>query len=151
FAGPTVADTVARAAQADLGACFAALDSCGTDADLVAVAKKCLAARVGERFADGEAVDRAVTLYRAGGEERLRRAERERVAAETRAVEAVNTRREAEARAEAERANAVEQRRRRRTQLGLAAAVMLLVSMVGAFAWWQDKQAGERKLADERA
>jgi eukaryotic-like serine/threonine-protein kinase len=151
FAGNTVADTVAKAAQADLGACFAALDACGADAELVAVAKKCLAAHAGDRFASGEDVATAVAAYRAGVEERLRRSERERVAAEAKAVEEVNTRREAEARADAERANAAEQQKRRRSQLGLAAAVVLLVGVVGAFAWWQDKQAGARKLADERA
>jgi tetratricopeptide (TPR) repeat protein len=150
FSGNTVADTVLRAAQANLRACFEALEACGVDAELVAVAKKCLAPRAAERYANGEDVAAAVSAYRAGVEDRLHRAERERAAAEARAAEEVNTRREAEARAEAERKNATEQRKRRRAQLMVAAVVLVLLGGAGAFAWWRDKQAGERKLTEER-
>ncbi len=144
FEGTTVLDTVRKAAAADLTDAFARLDASGADAELVAVAKKCLAPRPADRYAHAEEAAGAVAAYRAGVEERLRRAERDRAAAEARAAEELNTRREAEAKAD-------EQRARRRVQLALAASVLLLAAGVGAFAWWRDKQADERKLADEQA
>jgi serine/threonine protein kinase len=49
FAGDTAADTVRRAARAELGECRAALGACGADAELVAVAERCLAARPADR------------------------------------------------------------------------------------------------------
>jgi tetratricopeptide (TPR) repeat protein len=77
-------------------------------------------------------VAEAVAGYRAGVEERLRTAERERAAAK-----------------------AAEQRRRRRAQLGLAAAVLAIVTGGGLFAWWQDRQAvaltKERQFKERQA
>ena len=151
FAGDTVADTVGRAARADLTDCFARLETCGADAELVAVARKCLAPDPSDRYPSGEAVAAAVTRYRTGVDERYLRAERDRIAAEARAAEEANTRREAEARADAERASAAEQRKRRGAQFAAVVAVLVLVGAVGAFAWWRDKMTGERQLADERA
>lgn len=143
FVGDTALSTVLMAAQAELTNCFAQLDACGADPDLIALAKRCLASAVHDRFADGESVAEAVAAYRAGVEERLRRAERERVAAEARAAEEANTRREAEARV-------AEQRKRRRVQAALAAAVLLLVAGGGIFAWWQERTVGERRARDAR-
>jgi tetratricopeptide (TPR) repeat protein/predicted Ser/Thr protein kinase len=130
FLGDTVIDTILMAAQAELGECFAQFDSCGADAELVAVAKRCLLPDASARFADGKAVAEAVAAYRAGVEERLRGAERDR---------AVH---EAEAR---------EQRKRRKVQLALVTSVLLMGVGVGAVAWWQDHQNNARKLADEQA
>lgn len=48
------------------------------------------------------------------------------------------------------RAIEVEQRKRRTVQLALAVAVLILVACGGAFAWWQDKQAQERRWVEER-
>ncbi len=158
FGGTTILDTVRRAAAADLSECFTRLGACGADAELIAVAKRCLAAEAAERFDTGEEVAAALGAYRAGVEERLRRSERERAAAEARAAEELNTRREAEARAEAEqaraeaeRARADEQRRRRRAQLVLALVVLVIVAALGAFVVYTDRRAAERKLADERS
>ena len=144
FVGDTVLDTVLRAAEAQLAACFAQLAASGADADIVAVARRCLAPDPADRFPDGAAVARAVAAYRAGVEARLSRAERDRAAAEATAAEAVNTRRESEARA-------AEQRKRRRVQLALAVAVALLAVGAGAVAWWEDRQEAKRGLAAERA
>ncbi len=130
FAGNSVMDTIIRAAQADLRDTFTRLDECGADAELLALAKRCLAARAADRPATGAQLAEEVAAYRAELEERLRRAERERAAAE---------------------AKAEEQRKRRRVQFALAAAVLLLVGAGAGFAWWHDKQATERQLADERA
>jgi tetratricopeptide (TPR) repeat protein/predicted Ser/Thr protein kinase len=150
FGADTLADAVLRAAQADLGPCFAALDACGADADLLAVARKCLAPGPADRYPTAAAVASAVSAYRTGVEQRWHRAERDRAAAEARAAEALNTRAEAEARIGAERAAAAEQRKRRRAQLAVAAALVLLLAGAGAFGWWRDKQTAERELADER-
>ncbi len=44
----------------------------------------------------------------------------------------------------------VERRKRRKVQLALAVAVLMLLMCGGAFAWWHDRQAQERRLLDER-
>jgi tetratricopeptide (TPR) repeat protein len=119
FLGQTVVATVLKAATGEVGECFTALDRCGADAELVAVAKRCLAPVAGDRFTDGKATAEAVAAYRAGVEERLRRAERERTVHET---------------------EAREQRKRRKVQLALVGAVALLVCAGGAFAWYSDRQ-----------
>ncbi len=73
-------------------------------------------------------------------------------------AEAERRAREAEfevVRAEGERANAelrvAEQRKRRKIQLAFFGAVFLLAAGLGAAAWWQDRQAADRKAERERA
>jgi tetratricopeptide (TPR) repeat protein len=117
-----------RARQGDLARAFARLDDCGADAELISLCKRCLSPRPDDRPADAGEVAALVAAYRAGVEERLRRAEREQ------AVSA---------------AEAAEQRKRRRVQLALTAAVGLLATAGGAFAWWQARVEGDRKA--ERA
>ena len=123
----TSAEIQALAITAQLGPAFERLDSCNADPELVALAKHCLSANPDDRPADAKQVAKSIAFFRAGVEDRLRRAERDRAAAEAKAAEEVNTRREAGAR-ESER------RKRRRTQLALAAAAILLLA-VGAFGW----------------
>jgi tetratricopeptide (TPR) repeat protein len=118
-----------QAVAADTAEALTRLGGCGADADLVALATRCLAADPFERPRDGGAVAAAVTAYQESVAERLRRAELERAAAEARAQEEQNTRRMAEARA-------AEERRRRRAQLGLTAAVVLLVALGGGASVW---------------
>ena len=98
------------------------------DPGLVALCKRCLSPEKADRPADGGEVARAVAALRAAADERARRAERDRAAAA---------------------AEAREQRKRRRVQLALAGAVGLLLLAGGGFAWWQDRQAADRRLADE--
>ncbi len=130
FPGTSAGEAVQKAIRADLSACYASLDGCGADAELIALAKRCLAADRAERFADGKAVAEVVAAYRAGVEERLRRAERDRAVSE---------------------AEAREQRKRRQVQLALLAALALLLAAGGAFAWWREKTASDQRLVDERA
>jgi tetratricopeptide (TPR) repeat protein len=78
--GRSSAEALARARECDTAAALAALDGCGADAELVALAKQCLAAGKPDRPADATAVAAAVTAYRAGVEDRLRRAEADRAA-----------------------------------------------------------------------
>ena len=131
FAGQSALDTIIRAARAELDDALARLDACGADAELVALCKRCLAAKAGDRFDDGTALADAVAAYRAGVDARLRTAERERAAAEARAREEQNTRREAEARADAEHAKGAEQKKRRRVQLALAGVVAVVLAGSG--------------------
>src|SRR5207245_1192234 len=95
---------------------------------LVALCKHCLAAEKADRPADAGEVARAVAGLRAAAEERARAAELE------------------QARAEAE---AREQKKRRRVQLALVAAVGLLLIGGGAFAWYSDRQATQRRVEVE--
>ncbi len=113
-----------KAARADLTAALTALDRCGADAELVALAKWCLRPAPAERPANGKAVADAVAAYRARVEERLHRAHAERAAAEVKAAE---------------------QKRKRRWQLAAFAVGTLLLAGTAVALWWDDKQATARK------
>jgi tetratricopeptide (TPR) repeat protein len=120
FVGTTVHETITKAANADLADVLARLETCGADAELLAVSRRCLAANPEERFADGREVASAIAAYRAGVEARLRRAEAERAEALVREAE---------------------QRKRRRLTLvagGLIAAVLLIGLAVSL---WQMRRA----------
>jgi tetratricopeptide (TPR) repeat protein len=130
FSGDTVLDTVKQAARAETTECFAQLGACGADAELVALAKTCLAAEPVDRFATAADVAAAVAAYRAGVEERLRKAERDR------AVSAAEAR---------------EQRKRRKVQLVLVVGVALFLAAGGGVAWYSDRQAAERQRKEELA
>jgi serine/threonine-protein kinase len=119
FTGQDVSAILGRSARGDLAETFTRLDGCGADAELVRLAKACLAAEPGARPPDGAAVAAQVAAYRAGVAERLRTAELERAAAEVRAVE---------------------ERRRRRAQLALAGAVLLLLTLGGGGGWYVRQQ-----------
>jgi serine/threonine-protein kinase len=73
---------LARAAEADLSDAFARLDACTADADLVRLARACLAAAPEDRPRGADVVARAVADYRSAVQQRLLRAEREQAAAE---------------------------------------------------------------------
>src|SRR5262249_33019778 len=60
----------ARAMCADLGGAFARLDGCGADAELVALAKACLAPEAVARPRDAGAVAATVTAYQNAVQER---------------------------------------------------------------------------------
>src|SRR5262249_1300364 len=108
-----------QAARGDLADAFARLDACGADADLVALARRCLAAEREERPANAGGLAAQLTAYVESVEARLRRAELERAQAEVKAAEG---------------------RKRQRVQLGLAGALLLLVVGGGSGAWlWQQR------------
>src|SRR5262249_19489471 len=117
YVGPDKEAVRRKAARADLADAFARLDRCGADAELVALARRCLAAEPAARAAGGGEVAAAGAAYRGGVEGRLRRAELGRAAAQARAEEEARTRRVAEEKA------AVERRARR-----LTAALLLLLA-----------------------
>jgi serine/threonine-protein kinase len=111
---------LAQAERGDLGETFARLDGCGADAELVQLAKSCLAAERDARPRDGGAVAGAVGAYLAGVQERLRQAELDRAAAQARAGE---------------------ERRRRRWQ---AVGALLLAALAGG-GWWVSLDRAERR------
>lgn len=135
FAGESSEATRVMAARGSVADCFARLDACGAEPELVALCKRCLAPEPGGRPADGGEVARAVTELRQAAEERARRAELERV------------------RADGERAaaevRAAEQRKRRHTQAALGISLTAAVLLAGVFAWWvSDQRRAARELAE---
>jgi tetratricopeptide (TPR) repeat protein len=126
-------DLKARAEAGHLESAWARLEGSGADGELVRLARSCLAARPEERPTDAAVVSQAMAAYQTGVQERLRRAEVERAAAEARAEEEARTRQVAEAKAAVER-------RARRLAVVLAAAAVLLVAVVGGGTWWVQQQ-----------
>jgi tetratricopeptide (TPR) repeat protein len=130
---PFVAETAeaarVKAAQGDVGACFARLEACGADPDLVALCQRCLAPRPEDRPPDAGAVAQAVAALRAAADERARRAELERVQAEGEAREAL--------------ARAAEQRQRRRLLLTASAIIALVLFLGLGVSLWQMRRALE--------
>jgi tetratricopeptide (TPR) repeat protein/serine/threonine protein kinase len=124
-------ELAARAQAGDHMEAFAALDASGADAELVRLAKQCLATEPSERPADAGAVAVAMTAYLAEVQERLRRAELDRTAAEARAKEAKAT-------ATAERKS------RQRTRL-LAAMVLVVVAVAAVGSVLLQNQMSKRR------
>jgi tetratricopeptide (TPR) repeat protein len=127
YTGPTSRAVLARAESGDLTECFARLDACGADAELIALAKRCLSAERDLRPASAGEVAEAVAAHRAGVRARLAAAETARAAAEV---------------------EAREQKRRRRVQLALAAAV-LLIAAGGAAVAVRESVRAERERTEE--
>ena len=76
-----------QAARGDLTDALARLDACGADAELIALAKACLAAEPERRPRNAGEVAGRMTAYQAGVQERLKAAELARVEAQARAEE----------------------------------------------------------------
>jgi Tfp pilus assembly protein PilF len=126
FAAGSAETVRVQSAQGKLDECFARLDGCGADPELVALCKRCLAPSPADRPAGAGEVARAVGALRAEADERARRAELERVKAEGEKIAA-------ELRATA-------QRKRRRVQLALAGTVLLLLMSGLNIGWWAREQ-----------
>jgi WD40 repeat protein len=115
YTGKSGEDVRLMAIRGKLADAYARLDQCGADAKLVELCRACLSEEREQRPQDAGAVAATVHDYLASVEERARRAERERAAAEARTAE---------------------QRKRRRVQLALAATVLLaLVGGIVATTW----------------
>jgi hypothetical protein len=113
FEGASPETVRVRAAQGDVADCLARLGGCGAEPGLVDLCRRCLSPRQDDRPADAGEVAKAVAGLRAAADERARRAELERVRAET------------DARA---------QRQRRRAEFAAAAGLLgtlVLLQMVG--------------------
>ncbi len=136
YRGRETGELLRKAARADLTDAFVRLDGCGADAELVGLAKACLAAEPAERPRDGRAAAGAMTAHLAGVQERLRKAELERAAAQ--------------ARAEAALAKTRAERRARRMTVALAATLLLALTAAGAGTLWYQQDRAARAAADAR-
>lgn len=132
FVGTSRLETIEKTANAQVSEVLGRLDTSGADAELLGLAKQCLATRAEDRPADARVVAEQVSSYRAGVDARLQKAQTERAEALVREAE---------------------QRRRRRILQwagGVIAAVLLLgvagttVGMVRA-----DLAAEQERLAKE--
>ncbi|HQR08354.1 MAG TPA: serine/threonine-protein kinase [Gemmatales bacterium] len=128
YVGASALDTIVQAADGDTTDALARLDACGADAEVISLAKRCLAVKPAERPADGQAVANLVAEYRQGVEERLKRAETERAASEAKAIE--------------------QAKRRRVVQVGAGViAAVLFLGVIGTsigFVWAKDAAERER-------
>jgi serine/threonine-protein kinase len=117
-----------QAARGILEGAYARLDLCGADADLVALARTCLATEREQRPRHTGVVADAVAAYQAQVQEKLHRAEMARAQAQVKAAE---------------------ERKRRRLTLLVAALLLLLVGGGSAAGWWYQEQQAEHEA--ERA
>jgi serine/threonine-protein kinase len=129
FRSAGVLDLLQQTREGDLGDATARLDHCGADAELVRLAKDCLAAEPADRPADGSAVATRLAEYLAGVQARLRQAELERAQAQVKVLE---------------------QRKRQRLTLALAASVLLTVCLGGGGYAWLQQQRAERRSTTAR-
>jgi tetratricopeptide (TPR) repeat protein len=110
FLGRSSAEIMRNAALGDMADALVRLNACGAEAELVALARDCLAREAEDRPRHAGAVAARVTTYLAGVQDRVQAAERERAVAEARAVE---------------------ERKRRKLQLGLAGCLLALTTVGG--------------------
>jgi serine/threonine-protein kinase len=123
YSGGDGDERLRRARRGDMTEALVRLAQCGADATLVELCRECLALERRDRPRDAGAVAKRIGEYQAEVQDRLRRAELERVAAETRAKE--------------EKARTAAERRARRRTLALAAAMLVLVAGGGGGFWWR--------------
>jgi serine/threonine protein kinase len=108
YSGRSLAEVHRKAKAGDLSDALDRLAACGAEAELLELARRCLARRAPDRHRDARDVAQAMTTYLAGVQDRLRTTELARV--------------EAQARTE-------EERKRRKTQLRMAAAILLALAL----------------------
>ncbi|MBL8819680.1 MAG: protein kinase [Planctomyces sp.] len=117
------------ATRGKLDDCFTRLEACGADAELIALAKNCMAIEPKERPRNAKVLTEQITGYLTSVESRLHAAELQSAAEGARAEEAIQTAREHELAASAER-------RARRMQVRFVSAVLLAVLIGGIAATW---------------
>ncbi len=110
YTGRSQHELLRKAMRGDTGDALARLDGCGAEAELVSIAKHCIAFEPEDRPRDAGLVAGRITAYLSGVQARLQAAERERAVAVARAIE---------------------ERRRRKLHLGLGAAVLALTTLGG--------------------
>ena len=136
YVGATFEAVRVMALRGKLDDCFARLDASGSEPELVALCKRCLAFEPAERPPNAGEVAKAVAELRAAADERARRAELERVRVEGEQATA--------------EARATERRKRRRLWIG--AAALLAAAVVGGLtAVVAVQRRANAELADEQA
>jgi tetratricopeptide (TPR) repeat protein len=155
YVGITKEEVKRQARAAELTGAYERLGGCGADADLIKLAKRCLAEKRDDRPQNAGEVAKAVEEYLAAVEARAEEARQKAAAAAARAEEAKATTREAQAKEAAQRARAAEaearaaaERRARWRTLWLAASVVLLLLATGVASLfkWQASQAEVARL-----
>jgi serine/threonine-protein kinase len=129
FTGRGSLEVLRSASRGEMGEALGRLDGCGADAELVALARDCLAPDRDDRPRDASVVAGRVTAYLAGVQERVKAAERRRAVAE---------------------ATAVEERKRRKLQVGLAASLLVLTTLGGLGTTYYLQQRAARAAAIDR-
>lgn len=113
-----------KARDVDLADAYQRLESCGCDAELLRLSKRCLAPQAEDRPKNAGMLADEVTAYLESAEKRLRQAELATAAA---------------------RAVAVEERKRHRLRLALAASALFTVVVgSGLWIWAQQRQAKQQ-------
>jgi tetratricopeptide (TPR) repeat protein len=125
FLAPLTRAALQLAVRGDLSGAWSRLKQCTADPELVDLARACLAPEPGDRPAHAAEVARRISAYRAGVEERLRRAEVEKAAA---------------------RARVRAERRARHLTVALV-FLLLVVGGIGGAGWWWSN---ERRQATEQ-
>lgn len=150
FTGSAV-EAQRKAGAADLADARRRLADCGADAELVALAGRCLAAQPWDRPQSASELARQLTVYKESVQRRLRQAELDRAAEHARAAEAVLTAEQERRAHAAAQARAEEERRRQRVTMVLAATVVLFVIAAGAGLAFvsHQRQAYREELADQ--
>jgi Flp pilus assembly protein TadD len=110
YAGSTREEIRSKAARGDLADARGRLEACGADAELIDLARDCLAADLEHRPRNAGEVVRRISGHLAGVQERLKAAELARVEAQ---------------------AKATEERKRRRLTVALAASVLVIAGLAG--------------------
>ncbi len=129
FVGRSSGEIQRTAGLGDLADALARLDACGADPDLVALTRDCLAREREDRPRSAGELTERVAAYLAGVQEKLTRSERERAVAQ---------------------AQSVEERKQRRLQVGLAAAVLALMTVGGGGYLWNEEQKAARVAKTNR-
>jgi serine/threonine protein kinase/Tfp pilus assembly protein PilF len=143
FHGGGTYELLLLSARGDLTTALARLEKCGTDAELVALAKHCLAARKENRPRHAGEVAQAVERYEALVQERLHQAE----------LEGTRARVQAE---EERKRHQVERQKKRAILAAAVAGLLLLAGTAGATLWYQNDRAERaaeeaKREADETA
>jgi serine/threonine-protein kinase len=122
YTGHGAMEIIRKAMRGDTAAALARLEGCGAEAELIVLAKDCLAVEPENRPRDAGLIAKRITAYLAGVQERVQAAERERAVAVARAIE---------------------ERRRRKLQVGLAASLLALTTAggLGTTYYLQQRQA----------
>jgi tetratricopeptide (TPR) repeat protein len=121
FIGKASDDTRRLAERGDLADALVRLDGCGAEAELVQLAKRCLAPQPNDRPRTAMMVAREFTGYLASVQQRMRAAELARAAAQ---------------------AAAAKERKTRRLTVALATTILLAIATCGsAGAWWLHQRA----------
>jgi hypothetical protein len=144
YVGHTKEEVKRQAREADLAGADARLDACGADADLIKLAKRCLAEKPDDRLRDASELATAVAEYIADVEERAQKAKVAQAVAEEKAERLAEEKSKAE-----RRARQLAEKARRRTLWGAASAGLFLLALLtaGIFAW-RERDARQQHLAD---